>query len=297
MDPKFFDVHDEEKKTPENASETVSELTSDKVAVANEVAQEASEEVSEQVPDEVAETGGHALVEVIPGPILSPETLSGTDSSVGFPKTVEDTVPFYKDRNFWKNVVVIACAVILIGVIAGVVGYMAGKKGSDETTRKTKTSEEAETTQPGASDDAGDTSAVPSGKLSIYGLRAACVKAGMTIVEDADAAYDFMAIDGSMKLVVTLKEVGEIDFDQLVTTMIKETTNVEADKLIRAGNIVRYDGLQDKEHAEKGYCFLELIYVDGHYVFVQGLGESEQDSVILSARNLASAVEKELGLS
>ena len=283
MDPKFFDVHDEEKKTPENASETVSELTSDKVAVANEVAQEASEEVSEQVPDEVAETGGHALVEVIPGPILSPETLSGTDSSVGFPKTVEDTVPFYKDRNFWKNVVVIACAVILIGVIAGVVGYMAGKKGSDE--------------QPGASDDAGDTSAVPSGKLSIYGLRAACVKAGMTIVEDADAAYDFMAIDGSMKLVVTLKEVGEIDFDQLVTTMIKETTNVEADKLIRAGNIVRYDGLQDKEHAEKGYCFLELIYVDGHYVFVQGLGESEQDSVILSARNLASAVEKELGLS
>ncbi|MBO4687342.1 MAG: hypothetical protein J5636_02400 [Clostridiales bacterium] len=290
MDPKFLDVHDDEKSSPEQEVQDTTNTAdvSDTSAAVDTAEQNVSEE-----PE------NHALVEVIPGPILSPKTLSGEDSAVGYPKVVEDSVPFYKDRNFWKNVLVIACAVIIIGAIAGIVGYYAGKMRSEETTRKTKKTEnveEKDVTEPGTSDDA-NTSSAPSGKLSIYGLRAACVKAGMTIVEDPDAAYDFMAIDGTMKLVVTLKEVGEIDFDQLITTMIKETTNVEADKLTQNGNIVRYDGLQDKEHAEYGYCFLELIYIDGHYVFVQGLGDSEQDSVILSARNLASSVEKELGLS
>ena len=106
-----------------------------------------------------------------------------------------------------------------------------------------------------------------------------------------------MPFDSTMMVVVTLKQIEDADFDQLVTTMIRETTNVEADKLILTANTAKYEGLQDKEHAEYGYSFLELIYVDGYYVFVQGLGEKANDNVIISARNLAYEVEKELGIS
>ena len=314
MDPKFLNVPDENPKNNETSAEEAKEAVNVSVPVPKEPAAKALSDALLSEPSEAevispvkdisssdepaAESGSTALVEVIPGPILTPESVGNRDASLGYPKVVENAVPFYKDRNFWKNVLVIAAAVIVIGAIAGGVGYLAGKGKSEETTKKSKTKSSSQMEEDATSDVSGEaTTAAPSGSLNIYGLRSACVKAGMSIVDDKEAAYDFMAFDSTMMVVVTLKQIGETDFDQLVTTMIRETTNVEADKLTLTANTARYEGLQDKEHAEYGYSFLELIYVDGYYVFVQGLGEKENDNVIISARNLASAVEKELGVS
>ena len=307
MDPKFMNVPEEEPGKDERVNEEPVSAEPVEAEPSPEVPEEISspspseKENSEDAGDGSEGQADHALVEVVPGPILSPESLS-KDNSVGFPKEVEEPIPFYRDRNFWKNVVVIALAVIVIGAIAGGVGYLAGKgRSGDETTRKTKTTQKDDSTKKTKKGESSDSTETPgssaTGSFSIYGLRAACVSAGMKIMDNKDSTYDFMAYDDSMQVLVTLQEVGQIDFDQLVQNLICDTTNVESDKLTQNGNIVRYDGLQDKEHPDLGYSFLELIYVDGYYVFVQGLAEKESDSVIIRARNLAGSVEEALGIS
>ena len=250
------------------------------------------------------------LDEVVPEKTI-PEVGKSTD--VLRPETVgvkpqqeneEVTVPLLKSRNFWKNVVVIAVCVVLIGLIAGGVGYFIGKeKSSKETTRKSKktsvtASDDTEKTKKTKTSSGKESSDATTSSVDVnyYNLRAICAGIGMTVM-DTTSYKEFTAVDPSLKLIVTVELSNGKTLDDLVTEMIAETTPLDSSKITRTDNTFLYEGYQNKDDPTLGYCFLDLIHIGDHYIFVQGLGDHEGDSVIPQARNLSASIRQEVGIA
>ena len=213
--------------------------------------------------------------------------------------------PFFKEPKFWKNVKVVLGAVVIVGVIAGVAavaGYYAGKTGSFE-----KTSDDTESID---TNDSSGSSHLKKTAEKIAGssknkrphkdiaftpaeIKSFCTENGLMISE-GQTAEGFLAYNDTMKMIITVEENQGKSFDELVDQLIVSSAPLNSRAFEMSDNLLIYEGYLDKDQPQYGFCYLELLYGEKYYIFIQGLGQEPADAEIGQIRLIAYHLEEKL---
>ena len=229
--------------------------------------------------------------------ILSPATVS-SKNDVDLPEVKVSNHP-----NIIKNIVVVVVALLLVGGIAGAVGYFLGKGGDSESTKKSRKKSESNSSfsspwgnalesfmnEPSAS-----TSVRPGYNVDILGLKKLCQNHDL-VISAGNTPSGFTALGGEMKLVITLEEL-EMDFSELIDTMIYASAPLDKSRVTQTDDRFVYEGFQDSEHPEYGYVYIKVVKLEGYYIMIQGLGDSKTDPVVVDARNISDEILTYLGV-
>ena len=212
---------------------------------------------------------------------LTPETVDNTSSSE---KELEDSAEktsLFKQPGFWKNFSIILCAVILVGAIAGVAGYEVSvnylTKSADKMANTLKKRKHKDIV------------------FTADDIKKFCTDNGLQI-QSGDTDTGFLAINDTMGVIITVEEHQGKTFDDLVTQLVTSSAPLNSRAFDVSDNFLIYEGYLDKDQPEYGYCYLELLYGEKYYIFLQGLGDTPSAADIAQMRILAFRLEKLLKL-
>ena len=229
--------------------------------------------------------------------VLSPATVSSKEE-VNLPEVKVSNRP-----NIIKNIIVIVVAVLLVGGIAGAVGYFLGKDKDSGSTKKSKKKSETNSSvsspwgnafESFMNETTGSTSVRPGYNVDILGLKKLCQNHDL-VVTAGNTPSGFTAISGDMKLVITLEEL-EMDFSELIDTMVYESAPIDKSRVTQTEDRFIYEGYLDSEHPEFGYVYIKVVKLEGYYIMIQGLGDSKTDQVVVDARNISDEILTFLGV-
>lgn len=234
---------------------------------------------------------------------LTPETVSDMSSSEKAPDNKADHVPFFKEPGFGKMLAIVLCVVILVGVIAGVAGYYAGKKGSSEKPASVSDPENPSRVRPNYITKSAEKiiknmkQKRPHKDISftVDDIKKFCTDNGLQI-QTGETPAGFLAINDTMGLIITVEEHQGKTFDELVAQLVTSSAPLNSRAFDQSDNLLIYEGYLDKDQPSYGYCYLELLYGDKYYIFLQGLGDTPSSSEIAQMRILAFRLEKLLKL-
>ena len=306
------DLKEEVSQEPESepAEEPVEEPKDEPVEESEtEPAEEAVEEQKDEPGQEPKEEPVEELTEEPkeePAPvnypaermILSPATVA-SKSDVDLPEVKVSNRP-----NIIKNIVVIVVALLLVGGIAGAVGYFLGKGGDSESTKKTKKKTETNSSYSSPwgnalesfmnDEPSGSTSVRPGLNVDILGLKKLCQSHDL-VISAGNTPSGFTALGGEMKLVITLEEL-EMDFSELIDTMVYASAPLDKSRVTQTDDRFVYEGYLDSENPSYGYVYIKVVKLEGYYIMIQGLGDSKTDPVVVDARNISDEILAYLGV-
>ncbi|MBP5416216.1 MAG: hypothetical protein J6Y58_01695 [Clostridiales bacterium] len=234
---------------------------------------------------------------------LTPETVDNTSSSEKEPEDSAEKTSLFKQPGFWKNFSIILCAVILVGAIAGVAGYYAGKKGNSEKSSRSNDSEGSSSEVSvnyltKSADKMANTLKKRKHKDIVFtadDIKKFCTDNGLQI-QSGDTDTGFLAINDTMGVIITVEEHQGKTFDDLVAQLVTSSAPLNSRAFDVSDNFLIYEGYLDKDQPEYGYCYLELLYGEKYYIFLQGLGDTPSAADIAQMRILAFRLEKLLKL-
>ena len=277
------------------------ELTSREPDLKEEVSQEPESEPAEEPVEELTEEPKEEPAPVnYPAErmILSPATVA-SKSDVDLPEVKVSNRP-----NIIKNIVVIVVALLLVGGIAGAVGYFLGKGGDSESTKKSKKKTETNSSYSSPwgnalesfmnDEPSGSTSVRPGLNVDILGLKKLCQSHDL-VISAGNTPSGFTALGGEMKLVITLEEL-EMDFSELIDTMVYASAPLDKSRVTQTDDRFVYEGYLDSENPSYGYVYIKVVKLEGYYIMIQGLGDSKTDPVVVDARNISDEILAYLGV-
>ena len=208
-----------------------------------------------------------------------------------------------KDQNFWKTLCLVLIAVIIVGIAAGVAGYYAGKKGSSNNSSRTDPSGEQNSETRANYISKSAEKIAKSAKRRQHKdiiftpdeIKKFCTDNGLQI-QQGQTATGFLAINETMGMIVTVEEHQGKTFDELVNELVVSSAPLNSRNFEMSDNLLIYEGYLDKDQPDYGYCYLELLYGDKYYIFLQGLGDTPSAAEIAQMRILAFQMEKLLKL-
>ncbi len=235
---------------------------------------------------------------------LTPETVA--EPAVSSDKTLKNSAKkdaSAKDQMFWKNLCLVLIAVILVGIVAGVAGYYAGKKGASDNPSKTDSSGEQNSETRANYISKSAEKIAKSAKRRQHKdiiftpdeIKKFCTDNGLQI-QQGQTGTGFLAINETMGVIVTVEEHQGKTFDELVNQLVVSSAPLNSRNFEMSDNLLIYEGYLDKDKPEYGYCYLELLYGDKYYIFLQGLGDTPSAADIAQMRILAFQMEKLLKL-
>ena len=290
----------EAESSPEEGTET-SENTED--ASVTESADETEAESSEETEsDEESEKQSDVESEAGSSDRLTPKSVAQKSSSSDDSDT-DKKAHVKGESDFWKNVSMILITVIIVGAIAGVAGYFAGKARSSKSETKTEDASDSETKTYSYLAITADKIAkskknhIPHKDVHFTAqeIRDFCTENGLMIT-DGTTASGFLAFNDTMKVIVTVERLQAKTFDILAEELVFSSAPLNSREMMTSDNYLKYEGYLDKDQPELGYCVLELICGDEYLIFVQGLGETAADPEIAQTLVLGARLDRKIGL-
>lgn len=187
-----------------------------------------------------------------------------------------------------------AAVVVLVGLIIGICALVDhGKEDSDTTKDSNDNFDEVfeRMTVSGS-----ETVQEKDYTNELSSVKTFCTKRGM-MIKEGKTPSGFEAIGTSMKLIVTVEEMGDENFLELIDRLIWSTAPMNDTVAEKSTKMFVYEGLMDKDHPEYGYVYFRVFQCGDHYIFIQGLGDNASDPVIVEARNVADGIMLRVGIS